>query len=45
MPETVDAWIAAWEAKAAVDGLERGSVYWDRGWDWIAEQRGRRVRP
>lgn len=23
-PETADAWIAAWEAKAADDGLERG---------------------
>jgi hypothetical protein len=37
--ETADAWIAAWEAKAAVDGLERSSAYWRRGWDWIAEQR------
>jgi hypothetical protein len=43
--ETADAWIAAWEAKAAQDGLERGSAYWDAGWVWIAEQRQHRVRP
>ena len=27
---------AAW---AAEDGVERDSAYWQRGWDWIAEQR------
>ena len=43
--ETADAWIAAWEAKAAEDGLERGSAYWQAGWDWIAEQRQHRMRP
>jgi hypothetical protein len=43
--ETADAWIAAWEAKAAEDGLERGSASWQSGWDWIAEQRQHRVRP
>ena len=43
--ETADAWIAAWEAKAAEDGLERGSAYWEAGWDWIAEQRQHRMRP
>jgi hypothetical protein len=42
---TADAWIAAWEAKAAEDGLERGSPYWQAGWDWIAEQREHGVRP
>jgi hypothetical protein len=26
-PETADAWIAAWETKAAQDGLERGAAY------------------
>jgi hypothetical protein len=25
---TADAWIAAWEAQAALDGLERGAAYW-----------------
>ncbi len=29
--ETADAWIAAWEAKAAEDSLERGSAYWPGG--------------
>ena len=28
---TADAWIAAWEAQAAEDGLERGSAYWQSG--------------
>jgi hypothetical protein len=42
---TADAWIAAWDAHAAHDGLEPGGEYWDRGWDWIAEERTRRVRP
>ena len=42
---TADAWIAAWEAQAAQDGLERGAAYWEAGWEWIAEQRRSRVRP
>ena len=42
---TADARIAAWEAQAAQDGLERGSAYWQVGWDWIAAQRQHRVRP
>jgi hypothetical protein len=42
---TADAWIAAWEAKAAEDGLERGSAYWDAGWAWIAAQRKTRRLP
>jgi hypothetical protein len=44
-PETADAWITAWEAKAARDGTERGSACWHSGWDWIAQQRTRWVRP
>ena len=44
-PETANAWIAAWEAQAAVDGLERGSGYWETGWAWMAEQRQSRTRP
>jgi hypothetical protein len=43
--ETADAWIAAWDAQTAEDGLERGSTYWQAGWDWFAEERQRRVRP
>ena len=44
-PETADAWISAWEAQAARDGVERGAAYWDASWEWIAEQRQSRVRP
>ena len=43
--ETAEAWIAAWDAQAAKEGLEPGREYWDRGWDWIAAERQRRVRP
>ena len=43
--ETADAWIAAWEAQAAQDGLERGAAYWDAGWEWINEQRKKRRLP
>ena len=42
---TADAWIAAWDAQAAQEGLEPGRVYWERGWEWIAAGRRRRVRP
>ncbi len=30
------------KAQSARDGLERGSAFWDAGWQWIAEQRERR---
>lgn len=36
--ETADAWIV-WDTETAEDGLERGSGYWQAGWDWIAAQR------
>ena len=42
--ETADAWIVAWDTKTAEDRLERGSGYWQAGWDWIAAQREHRVR-
>jgi hypothetical protein len=42
---TADAWIAAWDAEGVKDGIEPGSVYWERGWEWIAAQRQHRVRP
>jgi hypothetical protein len=42
---TAEAWIAAWDAQAAPDGLEAGRVDWERGWEWIAAERRRRVRP
>jgi len=44
-PATADAWLAAWAEQAARDGLERDGAYWTAGWDWIADQRTRRVRP
>jgi hypothetical protein len=25
--------------------IEHGSVYWERGWDWIAAERQPRARP
>jgi hypothetical protein len=31
--ETADAWIAAWHAQAAKDGIERGSAYWEAAWE------------
>jgi hypothetical protein len=42
---TADAWIAAWDVKAAQDGLEPGREYWERGLDWIEAERQHRVRP
>ena len=39
---TAASWIAAWEAQAARDGIERGAVYWGRAWDWITEERASR---
>jgi hypothetical protein len=42
---TADAWIAAWEAQAAQDGIDHGRIYWEAGWAWIAEQQRNRVRP
>jgi hypothetical protein len=40
-----DAWIAAWEAQAARDGLEADRRTGRAGWAWIAAQREHRVRP
>ena len=42
---TADAWLAASAEQAARDGLERGSAYWDAGWDWIGAQRELRAAP
>jgi hypothetical protein len=44
-PETADAWIAAWDAQAAQDGMTPSAAYWEAGWTWIGEQRRARVRP
>jgi hypothetical protein len=42
---TAEAWIAAWDAEAAHEGLEPGRVYWERGWDWITRKKQLRSRP
>ena len=42
---TTDAWIAAWDAQAAREGLTRDSAYWTAAWEWIAAERGNRRRP
>lgn len=39
--EQAERWLTAWEAEAALRGLDRRSgEFWARAWDWIAEQRG-----
>jgi hypothetical protein len=42
---TADAWIAAWEAQAARDGLLRDAAYWEAAWRWMAAEGRRRTRP
>jgi len=42
---TAEAWIEAWDSRAAQEGIEAGRIYWERGWEWIAAERQRRVRP
>jgi hypothetical protein len=39
---TAEAWIGAWDAQAARDGLQRDGDYWDAAWAWIAEERRQR---
>ena len=36
--EVAERWCDAWEAEAALQGLERGSAYWDAGKAWIEAQ-------
>ena len=43
--QTADAWIEAWAAQAARDGVEPRAGYWDAAYRWVAEQRRKRVRP
>ncbi len=43
--EAADAWIAAWHAQAARNGLPRDAGYWTAAWEWIAAERQRRARP
>jgi hypothetical protein len=34
-----EAWLVAWEARAARYGREQDGRYWEAGWSWIAAQR------
>jgi hypothetical protein len=34
-----EALVAAWEARADGEGLERDGRYWDAGWRWMNSQR------
>ena len=45
LPERAEARIAAWEAEATQQGLERDGRYWDAAWHWIAERREAGERP
>jgi hypothetical protein len=38
-------WCDAWEAEAALQGLEHGTAYWDAGKAWIDSQCAARKRP
>jgi hypothetical protein len=44
-PAVAERWCDAWEAEAALRGLERGSDYWDAGKVWIDSQCAARKRP
>ena len=37
--ERAEALVAAWEAKADADGLERDGPYWDVAWAWMTKRR------
>lgn len=42
-PDAAEQWITAWEAEAALRGLDRRSeLFWRPAWDWIAERRDSR---
>ncbi len=44
-PDVAERWCDAWEAEAALRGLERDSDYWDAGKAWIDAQCAARKRP
>jgi hypothetical protein len=41
LPQRAEAWITAWEAEAARQGMESDGAYWDAGWEWIVVLRKR----
>jgi hypothetical protein len=43
--DVAERWCDAWEAEAAMRGIERGSAYWDAGKAWIDAQCAARNRP
>jgi len=43
--ELADAWLAAWDVQAALEGVERGGNYWDRAYEWISAERVKRPPP
>jgi hypothetical protein len=43
--DVAERWCDAWEAEAALQGIERGSAYWDAGRSWIDAQCAARKRP
>ena len=43
--DVAERWCNAWEAEAALQGLERGSAFWDAGKAWIDSQCAARKRP
>ncbi len=43
--DVAERWCDAWEAEAVLQGLERGSAYWDAGKAWIDAQCAARKRP
>jgi hypothetical protein len=43
--DVAERWCKAWEAEAALEGLEQGEAYWDSGKAWIDSQCEARKRP
>ncbi len=44
-PKVAERWCDAWEAEAALRGLERSGDYWDAGKRWIDAQCAVRRQP
>jgi len=44
-PAVAERWCDAWEAEAALRGIERGSDYWEAGRLWIDAQCAARKQP
>ena len=44
-PGVAEQWCDAWEAEAALQGLDRGSAYWEAGRLWIDAQCAARKLP